>query len=98
MCLQGNGRGSSALALAVPAELVDAIALRVVELLEERGPAREQPASPYLDVERAAEYIAAKPQRLYDLAHDGRLTPRRDGRRLLFLRADLDAYLEGQPS
>ncbi len=83
--------------LTLPAELIDAIASRVVELLEARGLTAE-PASPFFDVEGAADYIAAKPQRIYDLAHDGRLTPRRDGRRLLFRRADLDAYLTGEAS
>jgi excisionase family DNA binding protein len=83
----------SALSLTFPPELVDAIALRVVEMLEARGLAPQTPATPYLDVDQAAEYIAAKPQRVYDLVSAGTLAPCRDGRRLLFKRADLDAYL-----
>ena len=60
------------------------------ELLQ---PAAEHP-TPWLSTEPAADYLAAKPGRLHDLVQLGRLTPRRDGRRLLFHRGELDAYLE----
>lgn len=50
-------------------------------------------ASPWLDVSGAAGYLCCSKQRIYDLVHDGALKPRRDGRRLLFLRDALDAYL-----
>jgi excisionase family DNA binding protein len=52
--------------------------------------------TPWLNTDEAAAYIAAKPGRVHDLVQLGRLTPRRDGRRLLFRRDELDTYLEGQ--
>ena len=87
---QSNGSHGVGLALAFPPELVDAIASRVVALLDERMPAV---ASPWLDVEQAAVYLAADKQRVYDLTHAGTLRPARDGRRLLFRREWLDEYL-----
>jgi excisionase family DNA binding protein len=72
---------------------LEAIAERVAERLQ-LVPAES--STPWLNTENAAAYIDAKPSRLHDLAQLGRLTPRRDGRRLLFHRNDLDAYLEGR--
>lgn len=88
----------SALALTFPPELVDAIALRVVELLEERTGLPSPAPSPYLDVDGAAAYLCASRQRIYDLVSAGTLAPCRDGRRLLLKRDDLDAYLNGGAS
>jgi excisionase family DNA binding protein len=61
---------------------------------ERLRPAQPGHATPWLNTEEAAAYIAAKPARVHDLVQIGKLTPRRDGRRLLFARRDLDAYLE----
>jgi excisionase family DNA binding protein len=80
------------LTLALPPELVELIAVRAAELIAARAPARPE----YLTVAEAAEYIRAKPKRIYDLVSQRRLEPRRDGARLLFLRSELDAYLEGR--
>ena len=74
---------SSPLSLAVPPELVDAIAERVVDLLAERTPAQAEP-TPWLDVDAAARYLACERHRVYDLVSAGRLRCARDGRRLLF--------------
>lgn len=52
-------------------------------------------SSPYLTPDEAADYLRCSRQRLYDLVHDERLVPHRDGRRLLFHRDALDAYLSG---
>ena len=84
------------LALTVPAALVDAIAVRVVELLGERAAtSSERTQSPYLDVDEVAAYIrAGSKQRIHDLIHAGGLQPIRDGRRVLLRRTDLDAMLE----
>jgi len=72
--------------------LADRVAERVVELMR-----LEQPdGSPWLDTAGAADYVAAKPSRIHDLVALGKLAPRRDGRRLLFHRDDLDAYLEAR--
>jgi len=89
---QGNGTSGAGLALTFPPELVDTIARRAVELLREQVPAT--PASPYLTVEEAANYLrCTSKQRIYDLVHQCALAPRRDGKRLLFHRDTLDSYL-----
>lgn len=76
--------------LAVPDALVDAIARRVVQLMPSSAGA---PVSPWLDVDQAADYLRCKPQRIYDLVAAGELRPAKDGRRSLFRREWLDAYL-----
>lgn len=79
------------LSLDLPDELLERIAQRAAELVVERQVAN---ASPWLDTKGAAEYLAAPVSRVHDLVQLGRLTPCRDGRRLLFRRDDLDRYLE----
>jgi excisionase family DNA binding protein len=76
-------------ALGVPVELIEAIAERTADLLAERMP---DPAEPYLDVDGAAEYLACKPHRIYDLCRQG-LPVHKDGSRSLFRREDLDRWL-----
>ncbi len=68
---------------------VEQIARRAAALVE--IPA----VSPWLNTRGAAEYMAASTGRVHDLVGLGKLTPRRDGSRLLFRREELDAYLEG---
>jgi excisionase family DNA binding protein len=48
-----------------------------------------------LNAEQAAEYLTCSRERLYDLVQLHTLEPCRDGRRLVFKRTDLDAYLTG---
>lgn len=81
--------------LALPEEVVDAIAVRVAELLEERAPVRSGP-EPWVGVERAAAHLAAQPHRVYDLVATGRLPHRKDGRRLLFKLSELDGWLDDE--
>jgi excisionase family DNA binding protein len=50
-------------------------------------------AEPWLDVPAASKYLACKPRRIYELVAEGRLRHARDGRRLLFRSAWLDASL-----
>jgi excisionase family DNA binding protein len=85
---------SEGISIALPPELVDAVADRVVEILDERGDLGSR--DPWLDVDEAAAHLRASRQRIYDLVHSGRLHPGRDGRRLVFKRSELDAYLEGR--
>lgn len=87
-----SGNVAGALSLAVPHELVDAIADAVVERLAASTPA-DTPAG-YMNTENAAAYLDAPVSRIHDLVRDGRLHPLRDGRRLLFTREDLDAALD----
>lgn len=79
----------------IPGDALDALADLVAEKVAERLPNRPEP---YLGVEAAADYLSCKPARIYELVAQGRLHPLRDGRRLLFLRADLDAALDGGPA
>jgi excisionase family DNA binding protein len=87
----------SALAAALLAELddgaLDALASALAPRLAKRLQANGN-GSPWLNAQQAAEYIAAPVSRIHDLVQLHKLTPRRDGRRLLFHRDDLDAYLE----
>jgi len=71
------------------------VADRVAALLAERLPAQRGPA-PWLDVDAAAEYIACRPHRVYDLVAEGRVRCAKDGRRSLFRREWLDDYLLGE--
>jgi excisionase family DNA binding protein len=66
----------------------DALA-RLRELTERPDPAPE----PWVDVAGAAEHLACKRQRIYDLVHAKRIPHHRDGSRLLFRRSELDVWL-----
>jgi excisionase family DNA binding protein len=52
--------------------------------------------TPWLNVTDAAERLRCRKDRIYDLIALGKLHPRRDGRRVLLHRDDLDAYIEGR--
>ncbi len=83
------------LALAVPPELVEAVATRIVDLLEERGLVTVAAGpEPWIGVEEAATHLACPRSRVYDLVAERSLRVRRDGRRLLFRRSWLDEDLE----
>jgi excisionase family DNA binding protein len=75
----------------LPAEAIDRIAERAAEMVLARSGGGT--TSPYLTVSEAAEYLRAKPQRVYDLLSSGRLTRFKDGRRVLVLHAELDAHV-----
>ena len=83
---------SSDLGLTFSPELIDVLADRVVDGLAQRI---APPPEPFLDTDQAAEYLACKRRRIQDLAERGILPTYRDGRRLLFRREDLDAYVAG---
>ena len=88
----GNaGTAGTNLALAVPPELIEALAARVAEILDER----QRPAAPeMLTVGEAAELLRCRRQRVYDLLSQGRLPHLKDGARVLIRRAELLGYLE----
>lgn len=69
------------LSLDFPPELVEAVAERVVELLDEREPTTVEP---YLDVDGAALLLACPKSRIYSLVSAKRIPHYRDGSRLLF--------------
>ena len=85
---------SAGLSIDLPDSVLDALADRVAARMA-------PPVEPYLDADQAAEYLgclrptAKKPAgRIYELVEGGSLACFRDGRRMLFKRADLDACLE----
>jgi excisionase family DNA binding protein len=51
---------------------------------------------PWIGVAAAAEHLACKRQRIYDLVHADRIPHHHDGSRLLFRRSELDAWLLDQ--
>ena len=87
-----RGQQAAVLGLSVSADFIDAIATRVAELLQPAPGAPE----PWIGVDEAAAHLACKPQRIYDLVSQRRLPFRRDGRRVLFRRSDLDGYLDNE--
>ena len=78
------------LTLALPPAVVETIARRAAAIVSETLSAKPES---FIGVAEAAEHLACKPQRIYDLVSQRRLDFHRDGRRLLFRRSDLDAYL-----
>ncbi len=87
-----------ALITALLAELDDAALNQLADALAPRIAARMCGADDYerwLNSTQAAEHLGCTRGRIHDLVQLGRLKPRRDGRRLLFRTADLDACLEG---
>jgi excisionase family DNA binding protein len=87
------GASQASVTLAVPREVLEALAQRAAAIVLERLAIETAPASEYLSVAEAAELIRAKPQRVYDLLSAGRLTRLKDGSRVLVNRAEIEAYL-----
>ena len=88
------------MALAIPDELVELIATRAAELLEERHRA---PAPDLLTVDETANLLRGKRQRVYDLLSQGRLPHLKDGSRVLvhscgFARSDTGRVSVRTPS
>lgn len=83
----------SELRLPLPKDVAHAIAQLAAEIAVERL-RNEAAARPrMLTIKEAAEELRAKPQRVYDLLSDGRLTRHKDGARVLVDREELNAYL-----
>ena len=80
--------------LSLPADLVEAIAERAAELVLERLRAEQaEPVDRWLDVKAAAAYTRLPVGQLYKLTAARRIPHVRRGRRLLFDRTELDAWL-----
>jgi excisionase family DNA binding protein len=86
------------LTIAVPPELAERIAERAAELVLERLNGDSAPDSPYLSIPEAAAFLRAKRHRVDDLLSRGVLTRHKDGARTLVERAELEAYLRGEPT
>jgi excisionase family DNA binding protein len=89
---------SEPLALSIPENLVDEIARRAAELVLEQLQPTENGTSPFLTIPEAAELLRAKRHRVDDLLSRGTLTRVKDGTRTLIARAELEAYLRGEPT
>jgi hypothetical protein len=74
--------------LELPNDVVEAIAQRAAEIVLERSAPVEE--SPYFTVEEAAAFLRCRPQRIYNLRSDGRLSRLTDGGRALILRAECE--------
>lgn len=86
------GFATSQISVEFPFEqIVAEVTRRVVEQMRQAV----QDENALLTTAEAAAYLRASEQRIYDLVTQRRLRPEKDGRRNLFRRADLDAYLAG---
>lgn len=83
----------SAIVDALLAELDDAALDALAERLAPRLGPLARPASSWLDVAAAAAHLSCEPSRLYALKSAGRIPFHKDGSRLLFDRAELDAWV-----
>jgi excisionase family DNA binding protein len=86
---------SDDLAFLLPPGFIDRVAERVAEILRSEFAPASEPLADYLNVDEAANYLRAKPHRVYDLVSSGRLSRFKDGSRLLVKRTELDQYLAG---
>ena len=73
----------------LPAPLLELIADRTAERLGARQPVVE----PWVGVDQAAEHLACKRQRIYDLVSRRTIPYRKEGSRLLFKLSHLDAWI-----
>jgi len=88
--VRGSASPNPAVSLAVPPELVEAVAVRAAELVAAQA---RQPDG-FLDVAGAAEYLACPKSRIYSLVSARRIPFHKDGSRTLFDRVELRRYVE----
>lgn len=89
--MSANGATPDGLTVAIPAELVELVAQRAVELLAERQTPTED--GWLRGAERIGGYIDAPPSRVYALASAGRIPVHRDGSALVARSRELDAWV-----
>jgi excisionase family DNA binding protein len=84
-----------ALNLELPAELIEAIAVRAAQLVAEtRHEGRDHfTESPYMTIPEAAVFLRCTRQRIDDLLSSRRLTRIKEGRRTLIARAEIESYV-----
>lgn len=90
----GGGRLTVArvVSISLPPDAIETIAQRAAEIvLATIG--RPAPATPYMTVAEAADYLRCSRQRIYDLRSSGRLSRLGDGGRALVAREELDALV-----
>jgi excisionase family DNA binding protein len=81
------------LRLVLSDEQLDEVAGLVAARLGGNG--TQEASTRWLTVDQAAEYIGAKPKRIYDLRSSGRLSRTGDGSRVLVDRQELDDLIGG---
>ena len=81
------------LALELPDELLDTLAERVADLLEQRGHGAPTPDGWLRGAEAIADYIGAPASRVYGLSSAGRIPVEHDGSALIAQRSQLDTWL-----
>ncbi|UTI62229.1 helix-turn-helix domain-containing protein [Paraconexibacter antarcticus] len=86
---------SAAIVDAFLSSLDDEALDRLATLLAPRLKPEGEPTSPWLTPDEAAARLRCARKRVYELVAADRLPSHRDGRRLLFHRDELDAYLTG---
>ena len=69
-------------------EVIIALPEALVELVADRA------AEPWVGIDQAAEHLACKRQRIYDLVSRRTIPHRKEGSRLLFKLSHLDAWVE----
>ncbi|HEY3946089.1 MAG TPA: helix-turn-helix domain-containing protein [Solirubrobacteraceae bacterium] len=89
---RGEDRAVIELTVRLTDEQLAEIAERAAALVAAGAPN----VSPWLNVAEAAERLRCRKDRIYDLIALGKLHPRRDGRRVLLHRDELDGYVEGR--
>jgi excisionase family DNA binding protein len=82
------------LVLAIPPELVDAVAARAAEIVMERLGEFENGGSPWMTAAEAADYLRWPVKRIYNLTGAGAIPHRKHEGRVLFHRAELDGWLD----
>ncbi len=81
----------------ITSELVDAMAARIANIVVSAIDGIATTETPYMTVAEAAEYLRCDPQRVYDLASNGRLPRYKDGRRTLHRRVDVMKLVNPEP-
>jgi excisionase family DNA binding protein len=77
------------LALTIPDELIEEIAERAADILEQRGVTERAEGPGLLNIPEAAELLRCKRQRVDDLLSAGQLTRVKEGGRTLVRRSEL---------
>ena len=80
----------------LPEDLVDQIAARAAEILQERVPDQVQAASPWLTLDDAAEYLRTSTRTIHRKVKKGVLRPSYGTGRPLFHVSDLDKAAAGE--
>ena len=75
--------------LEISEEVIELIAARAAQLTWQLE-LEENPPSPYMTADEAAEFLRCKPKRIYDLRTSGRLTRLNEGGRALVLRTEIE--------